>query len=502
MTAQLAAEAARARPLSTASLVDLPSRVATPNYDRAALVPSVVHIGVGGFHRAHQAVYFDDLARQGEHGWGLTGVGLRSTQIGDVLSAQDGLYLVVERHSCEDTARLVGVMGQYLFGPEDPEAVLGVLTDDRTRLVTLTITDAAYCIDAQTGTFVPDGQVSADLRGDGAPSTVFGYLVEALARRREHGQRPFTILSCDNLRDNGGATRTAVVSSARLRDPSLADWIARHVAFPSSMVDRITPQTTAEERDAIAIEHGVADAWPVITEPFRQWVVEDWFCNGRPPLDRVGVRFVADVAPYAQMKTRLLNAAHCALGYLGYLGGHRTTDEVMTDPVFSAYVTALMADEVVPHLPPVPEVDLSEYQGSVLDRLRNSRMSDPLARLRRRGPSKIANHLVPSIRSAMQHGEPPALLCLAVAAWATFPEDHDFAEQGLQLERPRVRLVADEERQDANVELLLADRLVFGELGEDPRFVRTVKQQVAALHDLGVREAITRCLGVSAEAGR
>jgi fructuronate reductase/mannitol 2-dehydrogenase len=452
-----------------------------PEYDRAALAPSVVHIGVGAFHRAHQAVYFDDLARQGERGWGLTGVGLRSRHTHDVLAGQDHLYLVVERQARRDVARLVGVMGDSLFGPEDPEAVLAVLADERTRLVTLTITDSAYCIDPRTGLFAPDEEVLADLLREGQPPrSVFGYLVEALARRRRRGLKPFTVLSCDNLQDNGGAARTAVMSAARLRDPHLADWIAARVAFPRSMVDRITPQTTAEERNAIADRYGVRDRCPVVTEPFRQWIVEDWFCNGRPPLERVGVRFVADVAPYAQMKTRLLNAAHCSLGYLGYLGGHRTMNEVLADPTFREYLVAMMSREIVPHLPPVPDVDLAKYQSSLVERLTNPRLTDQLARLRRRGGSKVAHHLVPSIRAAMERGDRPQLLCLAVAAWATFPPD----------------------REDVDLDALLSDPLTFGELAGDPCFSRLVEAQVAALRDGGVRGAITRCLDLHEEASR
>jgi mannitol 2-dehydrogenase len=493
MTAQPTRAPVTVSGLGNHVLADLPSSVLGPTYDRDALVPSVVHIGVGGFHRAHQAVYFDDLANLGVTDWGVTGVGLRCPKMGRVLSSQEHLYLVVERHPTHERARVIGVMGQHLFAPDGPEAVLSVLADERTRLVTLTITDAAYCIDPQSGEFTPDQATLADLRGEGCPTSVFGYLVEALARRRRDGLPPFTVLSCDNLRNNGSAARTAVVSCARLRDAALAEWIEQEGAFPSSMVDRITPQTTAEDRDAIVKRHGVDDRWPVITEPFRQWVVEDWFCNGRPPLELVGVRFVPDVAPYAQLKTRLLNAAHCALGHLGYLGGYRSTDEVMADPLFRNYLSALMAEEIVPSLEPVPDIDLVAYQHSILTRLANPRMSDRLARLRRRGTSKIANYVVPSIRSALAEGRTLDLLSLAVAAWIRFPVDHDYAEAGLQLERPRVHLV-EQAPATVDVDQILADRSTFGDLASDARFVTTVKRQLGVLDDHGVRYALSRCL--------
>jgi mannitol 2-dehydrogenase len=487
-------------PLNDWQMGDLPAAVAEPGYDRNALTPAVVHIGVGGFHRAHQAVYFDDLARNGVTEWGLTGVGLRCPSMGEVLSAQDRLYLVVERHPTRERVRVVGVMGRYLFAPHDPDAVLGVLSDERTRLVTLTITDAGYPIDLRSGQFHPDDDLVSEVGAACAPTSTFGYLVEALARRRRNGIAPFTVLCCDNLPDNGRATRTAVVSCARLRDPSLADWIEQQVAFPSSMVDRITPQTTAEDRDDICARHQVRDRWPVITEPFRQWVIEDSFCNGRPPLEMVGARFVPDVAPYAQMKTRLLNAAHCAIGFLGYFGGYRTTGEVMSDPVFVQYLAGMMA-EVVPTLDTVPDMDLESYQRSLVERLGNPQMSDQLARLRRRGATKIANQVVPSLAMARATDRPHGLLSLAVAAWLRFPAGQDYAEAGLQLERQRVRLVSGHEPA-RDVEQALKDRAVFGNLVDDARFTASVKAQLAALDEHGVRRSITRCLHRSSGVGR
>jgi mannitol 2-dehydrogenase len=281
--------------------------------------------------------------------------------MGDVLTRQDHLYLVVERHEHQDRARVVGAMTDYLFAPADPEAVLVTLTDSRTRLVTLTITGTSYRIDPHTGEFEADDQeIADDLNEPGHPATVFGYLVEALDRRRRAGTGPFTILSCDNMSDNGAAARTAVVSFAALRDPALAGWIDAEVAFPSSMGDRITATTSTEERDAVAASFGVDDGWPVVTEPYTRWIVEDHFCNGRPPLERVGVQMVDDVAPYQLMKTRLLNAGHCALGFLGSLAGHATTTEALNDQVFCDYLMAMMAQEVSPLLPAVPGVDLDD----------------------------------------------------------------------------------------------------------------------------------------------
>src|SRR3712207_4667165 len=274
----------------------------------------------------------------------------------DFGSVESGVIIDFFFFQAEDGIRDIGVTGVqtcalpiytgYLYAPDDPQAVLAALADERTRVVTLTITGTGYRVDAHTGEFdADDPHVARDLEDPGTPETVFGYLVEALHRRRRAGLAPFTVLSCDNMQSNGTAARTAVVSFARLRDDDLAEWIDANVAFPSSMVDRITPNTSPEDRDAVAAETGVDDRWPVITEPFRQWVIEDAFCNGRPPLEEVGVRFVDDVSPYETVKTRLLNAGHSAIAYLGYLAGHRTTADVMADPVFRTFLARLMAEE-------------------------------------------------------------------------------------------------------------------------------------------------------------
>jgi fructuronate reductase/mannitol 2-dehydrogenase len=481
--------------LSDQTLTQLPGDVSAPDYDRTALRPGIVHIGIGGFHRAHQAVYLDELARRGETDWGVVGVGLHSRQIGEVLADQDRLYLVVERGPDGDRARVVGAMTRYLYGPDDPAAVLDALVDERVRLVTLTITGTSYRIDPHTGEFDADDEaLRADLRDPARPSTVFGYLVEALHRRRQSGLPPFTVLSCDNMQHNGAAARTAVVSFARLRDEQLAAWIDENVAFPSSMVDRITPSTSPEDRDAVVAATGVDDRWPVITEPFRQWVVEDRFCNGRPPLEQVGVQFVDDVRPYEVIKTRLLNAGHTAIGYLGYLAGYRTTDELMADPVFRTFLTRLMAEEIAPLLPSAPGVDLAEYQETLLDRLSNPRMADQLARLGRRGSTKVPNYLLPSVHEAIDQGRPHQLLCLAVAGWLRFLRGEDYAGEEIPVEGPRTDLIPVAQEAGGNSARLLSEEAIFDHVGQDPRFAEPVQRALEALDREGPREVLERYL--------
>jgi fructuronate reductase/mannitol 2-dehydrogenase len=485
-----------ALPLTDATLHALPDGVDVPAYDRAALRPGVVHIGVGGFHRAHQAVYFDELARRGlADGWGLTGVGLRSPQIGEVLRAQNCLYMVIERGGEASSARVVGVMGRYLYGQDQGDEVLDALSDPATRLVTLTITGNGYNLNAEGEFSVDDPLVAPELEDPGRPETVFGYLVEALDRRRRAGTAPFTVLSCDNIPANGTAARSMVVSFAQLRDPDLARWIEDSVAFPSSMVDRITPETTPEERERIVGSFGVADRWPVITEPFSQWVVEDRFCNGRPPLEHVGVQFVDDVSPYELTKKRLLNASHCALGYLGYLAGYRTTAEVMADPAYAAFISALV-DEITPMLPRVAGLNLDAYKASLLQRLANPEIADQLSRLCRRGSTKMPAYLLPSIREAIDAGRPHALMTLAVAGWFRYLQGEDYAGESIEIEGPRRDEMVPLARENgADPRPLLDMREVFDSLADVPAFVRDLHVASEALR-AGPRETIETWLAV------
>src|SRR4051812_12122998 len=356
-------------------------------------------MSVGSFHRSHQAVYLDRLARNGEREWGIVGVGLRRPELRQALVPQNGLYTVVSRGARGERARVIGAMTRYLFAPGDGDAVRSALVNERTALVTLTITAAAY------------------RSGEPGDGSAVDYLVDALDRRRQLRRAPFTVASCDNLPGNGDAARASVLSLAERRDRRLAAWIEEHVEFPNSMVDRITPKTVPADRDGVAANFGVLDNWPVVTEPFSQWVLENRFCNRRPPLDEVGVQFVDDVAPYALMKTRLLNASHCAIGVLGSLAGLRQAQAVMRDPAFSEYVARFMGDEKGPVLPPVPGVDLPAYRRRVLERLANPRIGDSLSRLCRSGSSKFPAHVVPSITAVRRVGGDAPLLTLALAGW-------------------------------------------------------------------------------------
>jgi mannitol-1-phosphate/altronate dehydrogenase len=455
------------------------AKVALPPYDRDRLTPSVVHLGVGGFHRAHQAVYFDELAARGHTGWGVVGVGIARPQLREVLHAQDNLFTVVQRGRRASTARVVGSIIEYLLLADDPQAVEDRLADPRTRLVTMTITGNGYDVDPATA----DGHRS-----------VFVPLVAALDVRRLSGLPPFTVLSCDNLPDAGAAARRATLAVARARSAELAEWIERQVCFPSSMVDRITPQPTPGDEDEIAAEFAVDDRWPVITEPFAQWVIEDCFSDGRPPLDEVGAQFVADVAPYKLIKSRLLNGTHSALGYVGYLAGHRTTADAMTDPRILRFVSCLMREEVAPLLPPdVPGMELDAYQDVLLGRLASPAIADALARLCRRGSTKMADYLLPSLHAAVAEGRPHALLTFALAAWCRYLTGTDFDGEPIEVEDPRVDDLQPLARQ--GVRALLSERDVFGDLSEHEDVVGEAERSERLLAELGVAGALDRLVG-------
>jgi mannitol-1-phosphate/altronate dehydrogenase len=481
------------RPLTQETLGQHDEQLIVPTYDRSALTPAVVHFSVGGFHRSHQLLYFDEVAeRRISDGWGVVGVGLHSRHMKDALAPQDHLYTVVERSPDGERARVVGVMVDYHFAPDDPGAVLDVLTDERTRMVSLTITGSGYRLCPQTGTFDPDDvDIRWDLAETDRPRTVFGFIVEALDRRRRAGLPGFTVVSCDNMHRNGDAARSAVVGFARLRDEVLARWIADRVAFPSSMVDRITPHTTPEQREAVAQRYGVDDNWPVITEPFSQWVIEDSFSNGRPPLDLVGVRFVPDVGGYELMKTRLLNASHCALGYLGSLAGHTSIDQVMADRVFAAYVEQMMDVEVTPLLPPPDGIDLADYKRTLLKRFANPAIADQLSRLCRRGSTKMPHHLLPSLREALAVDGPHALLTLAVAAWFRYLHGVDAVGRPVVIDDPLADLLQQLARDGGtDPRPLLNERSIFGDLGDDPAFVGELADALERLERDGVRATL------------
>ncbi|GAA1866543.1 mannitol dehydrogenase family protein [Myceligenerans crystallogenes] len=470
-------------------------------YDRTGITPGIVHIGVGGFHRAHQALVIDDLLRAGGHrDWGICGVGLLpgDARMRDALAAQDHLYTLVTKHpdgSLEH--RTVGSIVDYLLAPDDPGAVLERLADPATRIVSLTITEGGYNFDQVTGEFdVSLPAVAADAAPGAVPATVFGYVVEALARRRARGIPPFTVMSCDNVQGNGDRARIVFAAFAQLRDPELARWIREEVAFPNSMVDRITPVTTDADRALVRERLGVEDRWPVVAEPFFQWVLEDDFPLGRPDWAGAGVQLVADVEPYELMKLRLLNASHQAMAYFGYLAGHRYAHEATRDPAIAALLRGYMEQEATPTLPPVPGIDLDEYRDTLIERFGNPEVRDTLARLCAESSDRIPKWLVPVIRERLGDGGDVRLSAAVVASWARYAEGTD--ENGGPIEvvdRLADVLVPRARSQRTDPLAFLRDPALFGDLADDPRFTGPYLDALTRLHEDGAAATLRHLTG-------
>lgn len=484
--------------LSPATLPDRHPGVAAPHYDRAALRPGIVHLGLGAFFRAHGALYTEDVldARGGD--WGVLGVSLRRPDQRDRLRPQSGLYTALERGRGGDRARVVGCVLDVLVAPEDPEAVLRRLSSPDTRLVTLTVTEKGYCHAPAIGRLDPDHpDIRHDLAAPEAPRSALGFLVEALRRRRDAGLAPFTTLCCDNLPGNGALLAGLVCDLAAMRDDALAGWIAAHAAFPSSMVDRIVPAATEEALDAAAGATGLRDAAPVLHEPFRQWVVEDRFVDGpRPAWEDAGAQIVSDVAPFEHMKLRLLNDAHSALAYLGHLAGHETIVDAVEDPVFRCFVTALWEREILPVVPPPLGTDLHAYAASLLDRFGNPAIRHRTRQIAMDGSQKLPQRLLGTIRERLGVGLPSPLLALAVAAWLRYVGGVDEAGRPIDVRDPMAaelkrRLDAAGPDPAEQVRAVLAVEAVFGaDLPQDARFVAVLEDAYRGLLAHGARAAV------------
>jgi mannitol 2-dehydrogenase len=478
-------------------------RLPTPSYDRSRLGTGVVHIGVGGFHRAHQAMYHDRLLNQGMAlDWAISGVGVMPSdrRMKDVMEAQDGLYTLVVKHS-DGTydPRVIGAITDYLFAPDDAEAVVEKLAATSTRVVSLTVTEGGYNLHHVTGEFDADNPaVVGDLEPGATPRTTFGLVTEALRRRRERGLAPFSVMSMDNLEGNGELARRAFTAFARLRDADLGDWIAEAARFPNSMVDRITPQTTEADVDAVRERFGVEDRWPVVCEPYTQWVLEDDFSVGRPPYEDAGVQVVDDVRPYELMKLRLLNASHQALCYFAYLAGYRLVHEAMQDPLFSRFLLAYMDREGAPAVPPVPGIDLDQYKHTLIERFSNPEVRDTIARLCAESSDRIPKWLLPVVRHRLAAGGDVQCSAAVVASWARYAEGVD--EQGEPIEvvdRLRDRLTEAARRRREDPDAFIADREVFGDLADDERFAGAYRSALRSLHERGARATLESLVGAS-----
>ncbi|WP_224366401.1 mannitol dehydrogenase family protein [Hyalangium versicolor] len=407
--------------LDQAHLSALPKSIVRPGYDRSKLRAGIAHIGVGGFHRAHEAIYLDRiLSRPGHEAWGILGINLlpQDAAMAAAMKRQDGLYTVSEMApDGTHVSRVVEAMVEYLYAPEQPKAVLDRLSHPDIRIVSLTITEGGYLIDDQGRFNLQHPSVVEDLAHPHEPKGAFGYLIEALDRRRKAGVKPFTVMSCDNLRHNGVQAKRACVAFARARDPELAAWIEREVGFPNAMVDRITPATDDATRKKLRELTDVDDAAPVICEDFIQWVLEDDFRNGRPEWEAGGVMITKDVSPYEDAKIRLLNASHTMLSYPAYLSGYRKVDDALHDPLFSGYLRDFLDRDAGVFLRSLPGLDIEEYKPTLLRRFSNRAVGDQLARLCIDGGSKIPGFLLPTVHALLGAGRSLHRIAFFLAAY-------------------------------------------------------------------------------------
>lgn len=488
--------------LSSSTLKNLRPNVQTPAYERSKVIPRIAHVGVGGFHRAHQAVYTDDLL-SGDSDWGFCGVGLlkHDARIRDAMRSQDCLYTVVERDLGGEHARVIGSIVHFLFAPDDPSAVLEKMASPDTHIVSLTITEGGYYVDQGTGEFDarhPD--IQHDLAHPHEPACSFGYLLEALDRRRTRGLPPFTLMSCDNIQSNGDVTKKMLLTFAELRDPKLRNWMVENVSFPNSMVDRITPATTDEHRALVRDRFDIEDAWPVMTESFKQWVIEDHFPLGRPAWERVGAQMTSDVLPYEKMKLRLLNASHQALCYSGMLSGLQFAHETMADPLIQKIVRNMMDVEVTPLLSEPPGIDLADYKKTLIARFANPAIRDQLARIGTEGSARIPKFVLPSVIEHLERGDhgPMELLCFTVASWFRYLTGTDDGGGPLPINDPMSAKL--QERAQAggkDAGQLLGMREVFSaELADAPAFAERVGHWLRKFYDEGTKATLQQAAAV------
>ncbi len=475
--------------LNQDNLQEVGSRMSVPKYTRGADKSGIVHIGVGGFHRAHLAYYLHQLKTDGEASeWGICGIGLREadTKLHDIFKKQDYLYTLIVKHpDGKIESEVIGSIVDFKMGTDTPEQVIARMADAGTKIVSLTITEGGYNFNPNTGEFNFDNpDIQHELQNTHDPKTVYGFLTAALKRRRDAGLPAFTILSCDNIEHNGDMMRKMLLSFAEAQDVGLAEWIAQEVSFPNSMVDRITPVTTKADIETLAQNYGVHDAWPVTCEPFIQWVVEDNFSNGRPEFEKVGVQFVPDVGPYEKMKLRLLNAGHSVLGLLGVIHGHPTINACMEDETFVTYLRAFMDTEVTPILGNIEGIDLDNYKDTLLQRFANPNIKDSVGRICSESSAKLPKFLIATIHDNLATGGSIKFASLVIAAWCY------YSDKGIDRHGHPIEIIDDmsselhqaAKQTTADPLAFIRQESLFGNLVKNERFTKLYTEMVQEIY--------------------
>ncbi|ALV92345.1 MULTISPECIES: fructuronate reductase [Pantoea] len=474
--------------------------VARPAWNHQRLVPRIVHIGCGAFHRAHQALYLHHLLATSDCDWGICEVNLMSASgklLVEQLRQQDLLYSVTEKGAEQNDVHIIAAIKEALHPALDGHAaIIEALARPETAIVSLTVTEKGYCTQGANGALDADHPlIQHDVAHPDTPKSAIGFIVEALRLRHERGLKPFSVLSCDNLRDNGHVARAAVVGLAQLRDPSLAQWIAANVTFPSCMVDRIVPAVTEETQQEISALLGVNDPCGVACEPFRQWVIEDNFVNGRPDWDRVGAQFVTDVAPFEMMKLRMLNGSHSFLAYLGYLGRCDTIADTMQLPEYRQAAINLMMHEQVPTLSMPEGIDLQAYADQLIARFSNPALRHRTQQIAMDGSQKLPQRWLDSVRHHLLHGSDYRHLALGIAGWMRYVLGQDERGEAYNVVDPLSSTLQQVNQHypegDARVTALLAVKTLFGDdLPANTGFVATLQQSYAQLCQRGARAAV------------
>ena len=475
--------------------------VILPQYDRASVVSGIMHMSIGGFHRSHQAVYVDDILSSGNNEWGICAVGLMPQDKENIekLNAQDTLYTVLERNAESDTARVVGSIIEAIHAPSSPQSVLERLSDETIKILSLTITEKGYCYDSDNNLDQQNQLIGHDVQNLDAPKTALGYIVSGLKNRKDQNKKPFTVMSCDNLPGNGELTKKIVLQFAELVDAELSSWINDNVTFPNSMVDRITPVTTQDIIETIAGKFDIEDSWPVVCEDYIQWILEDNFCNGRPPFDSAGVQVVADVDPYEKMKVRLLNGSHSALSYLSYLMGYREVDTAMNDPLISKFVRAYMDNDITPTLPDVPGINLDEYKDTLIKRFANPAISDQVQRLAEDGSQKIPNAIIPCIEYQLKNDGSNKYIALALAGWIKYLSAIDEQGDKIEINDPLSDMLTAiaKSNLDNPKKFLEIEEIFSKEIANHDGFVQLLSDTMAFLNENGAKASLQSVLSES-----
>ena len=490
---------AAARPLVPVwAAQGLPALASFPHYDRSRRACSIAHLGVGNFHRAHQARFLDEYLQTHDEDWLMHGIGLLETDRGllQAMNVQDGLYTLTERSGSRDTTRVIGSIKTCSHAPADPQGVAALLASSNIRIITLTITEKGYGYDAAGNLDLDHPAIRADLAPGATPQTALGYLFAAAARRMATHAPPVTIVSCDNLPGNGNMLARLLAQFAERKDAAVGRWIRANISFPNCMVDRITPATTAATLEYVRETFGIDDRCPVVSESYLQWIVEDRFVAGRPQLESVGVQFVDDVAPYEQLKVWLLNGSHSALAYPAYLLGYRAVDAAMRDPLLRTYVRRYMDEDITPALPAVPGIDVTAYKATLLERFSNPAISDQVQRLAMDGSQKIRNAIVPPLEHQIGAGGSIKWIAFALAAWYRYLRGVDEGSAAIEIVDPRREaLTARATAGPDDPAPLLSMPEIFGlRIPGSSRVLAAVQDCVAAIDRLGTRRALAELL--------